>query len=465
VAQILNKPPISYSSPTTTITGNLSVTGSITTGTPISVGFANITSGVNSTAQTLTIGSTSVLTTSGNGIINANQVNGAALPISTNALATNASGQIIAGAAATSIALSAVTAAAAANTIANASYTQTWNWALTGTLNGYVIGETAAGTGTGALLQVNGLSATVRALEVFNTAGASSIHFSDGSISGGYLVGIANGQTGFSSGASYNGSAWVAQATGATILTSNAAGGGGFNFYTNTGLTVGATYAPTQVCIINKPGGYSQLQMSAAGIVSSPNLTQFAGGAHYTASGFMADQTGFSNILTGVSGQIIFYINTGLTVGSIITQTQIAYFDAAGYHAGSDYRYKQDIHPLDAALPMIMKLRPVRFKWKIGLDNDNDHIGLLAHEVHRAIPSAVDIDKDLVREDGGIQPQALNYNEIVAVLCRAMQELTDKVVQLEKTWPTKPMATSNSNQGISTFSAKAGKRSSRSTTR
>ena len=81
-----------------------------------------------------------------------------------------------------------------------------------------------------------------------------------------------------------------------------------------------------------------------------------------------------------------------------------------------------------------MKLRPVAFKWCIGTDNDRDHIGLLAHEVQDAIPSAVDVEKDLIRdEDGGILPQALNYNEIVAVLCRAVQELAERV---ETLWPT-----------------------------
>ena len=74
-----------------------------------------------------------------------------------------------------------------------------------------------------------------------------------------------------------------------------------------------------------------------------------------------------------------------------------------------------------------MKLRPVSFKWRIGLDNERDHIGLISHEVQEAIPSAIDVKKDLVRDDGGILPQTLNYNEIVATLVRAVQELAEKV--------------------------------------
>src|SRR6516225_8704655 len=75
----------------------------------------------------------------------------------------------------TTMALSAITAATANNTIANASYTQTWNWTLTGAFNGHVIGETAAGAGTGALVQVNGLSNNVTPLDVESTA-HSQIH-------------------------------------------------------------------------------------------------------------------------------------------------------------------------------------------------------------------------------------------------------------------------------------------------
>jgi hypothetical protein len=59
------------------------------------VPFSGVTTGSNATA--LTIGTGGSLTTSGTGTNNANRVNGATVPTSATSLATNSSGQIIAG--------------------------------------------------------------------------------------------------------------------------------------------------------------------------------------------------------------------------------------------------------------------------------------------------------------------------------------------------------------------------------
>jgi hypothetical protein len=368
------------------------------------------------------------------------------------------------------MALSAITAATAANSIANAAYTQTWNWALTGASNGHVIGETAAGTGTGALVQILGVSNGVTPLDVETTANTSQIHFGSGAAVGGWLSSPATSSAiaQISGGCQYVNGAWTARSTAAALITVNGAGGGSILFLASTGLTAGNTFTPTQAGAISGPAaGVFQMQIQASGVYCCPTNGFFAGGAHYGASGWIADATGSTSISTNIGGTIYFYSNTGLTSGTGFTPTQIGYIDSVGYHVGSDYRYKEDIHSLDSALPAIMKLRPVQFRWKIGLDSDTEHIGLLAHEVQRAIPSAVDIDKDLMREDdGGIRPQSLNYAEIVAVLCKAMQELSDKVETLEKTWPSKPKTdTSNLTQKTLSSSAAAAKRSRASTTR
>lgn len=101
--------------------------------------------------QALTIGGTGSLNPTGaQSVINANQVNGAAVPPSLATVATNASGQLIAGTGAGSLAINGLINATAGNTLSNGNFMQTWNWFLTGSgTNGLRLGESAASTGTG----------------------------------------------------------------------------------------------------------------------------------------------------------------------------------------------------------------------------------------------------------------------------------------------------------------------------
>jgi hypothetical protein len=78
---------------TTQVATTAFVTGAIAGG--VATPFSVLTSGTNTTA-TMTVGTGGSLTTSGTGIVNANEVNASALPASTAALATNSSKQIVA---------------------------------------------------------------------------------------------------------------------------------------------------------------------------------------------------------------------------------------------------------------------------------------------------------------------------------------------------------------------------------
>ena len=91
---------------------------------------------------------------------------------------------------------------------------------------------------------------------------------------------------------------------------------------------------------------------------------------------------------------------------------------AAG--ALSDARHKKDVTPLaDGALATVERLRPVTFLWKQPKDDGmkGTQIGFIAQDVERIIPTAVLTANDAEKTKG------LKYNEIVAVLTKAVQEL------------------------------------------
>jgi hypothetical protein len=57
--------------------------------------------------------------------------------------------------------------------------------------------------------------------------------------------------------------------------------------------------------------------------------------------------------------------------------------------------------------------------------------GFIAHELAAVIPSAVDGTKDALTSGGKIQPQTLRLDPIIAVLTKAVQELSARVAALE----------------------------------
>jgi hypothetical protein len=87
---------------------------------------------------------------------------------------------------------------------------------------------------------------------------------------------------------------------------------------------------------------------------------------------------------------------------------------------GSDRRLKKNIHDTECGLSEIERLNPTEFTWK---DDGRDDIGLIAQEVQKVIPKAV------VPLDSGIL--TINYAAVVAVLINAVQELSQRVEELE----------------------------------
>jgi hypothetical protein len=99
--------------------------------------------------------------------------------------------------------------------------------------------------------------------------------------------------------------------------------------------------------------------------------------------------------------------------------------DAAGgfFRSTSSLRYKTNVVDAAHGLADVLKLRSVTYKGK----NDGDTVfgGLIAEEVHDAgLTEFVAYDKEG-------RPDALHYGNMVALLVKAVQELSAKVAALE----------------------------------
>lgn len=108
-----------------------------------------------------------------------------------------------------------------------------------------------------------------------------------------------------------------------------------------------------------------------------------------------------------------------------------AVWSATGTIQTSDMRHKSEVVPSDLGLDFIRLLAPVRFQWKGG--DSRTHYGLIAQDVAAA---AARLEADfgghvLADPDDPQSQQALRYDQFIAPLVKAVQELTERVEKLE----------------------------------
>ena len=106
-----------------------------------------------------------------------------------------------------------------------------------------------------------------------------------------------------------------------------------------------------------------------------------------------------------VPGGAAIRVGTGATNGNGATLTLLG-----AWTNGSDSTKKWDISTVKYGLAEVMKLRPVRYKWKITGQED---FGFLAQEVKNILPEIV------YGEEGQM---TISYGQITSVLTKAMQE-------------------------------------------
>lgn len=95
------------------------------------------------------------------------------------------------------------------------------------------------------------------------------------------------------------------------------------------------------------------------------------------------------------------------------------------YYRLSDRRQKENIEDISYGLDALSRLRPVSHNW-IGSTNSKKSLGFIAQEVEDVIDEVVNTSMD-----GDREIKALDYNGLIPVLIKAVQELSEKVRQLE----------------------------------
>lgn len=101
-----------------------------------------------------------------------------------------------------------------------------------------------------------------------------------------------------------------------------------------------------------------------------------------------------------------------------------------------DARVKRDVEDLPPTLELVNRLRPVTYGMRhieddIWRDDGRRHIGFLGHEAQDIEASLVNGFRHELTVDGKIQPQTLNLLDLCAMLTKAVQELTQRVAELE----------------------------------
>jgi hypothetical protein len=112
---------------------------------------------------------------------------------------------------------------------------------------------------------------------------------------------------------------------------------------------------------------------------------------------------------------------TGAT-GSSGNITASGAISATSFTSTSDYRLKQEIRSFGLEEYCVDDLNPVYFKFK---QNGKESLGVIAHELQEYYPFLVEGNKD------GPNTQSVNYNGLIAVLIKEIQEIKKRVSSLE----------------------------------
>jgi hypothetical protein len=162
-------------------------------------------------------------------------------------------------------------------------------------------------------------------------------------------------------------------------------------------------------------------------------LTVWSQSSGWSALGVRNSSSGCTQSNNTECYAVAFYDNGGGIVGSIRID-DVA--DSVRYLTTSDYRLKENETALTGALDNILSLKPYTYNY-IGDPNDTPVSGFFAHEVSDYIPQAISGVKDEVWgsdgpfDAGTAKHQGIDYGKMVPMLVGAIQELEERVADLE----------------------------------
>jgi hypothetical protein len=172
---------------------------------------------------------------------------------------------------------------------------------------------------------------------------------------------------------------------------------------------------------------------SAAGMVlnSSTNTAQAGANSLNIFNGLNAPISLRTNSAERISirgnGDVVFFngqiIVDATAIGASAGTNALRYSTTTGLvsYDTSSARYKDNIEPLTHGLTAVLAMSPKQYIYKS--DNKPD-VGFIAEEMVAVVPEVVSINQ-------AGQPDAINYDRLVAVMAKAIQELNAKVETLE----------------------------------
>lgn len=95
----------------------------------------------------------------------------------------------------------------------------------------------------------------------------------------------------------------------------------------------------------------------------------------------------------------------------------------------SDPRLKKDIQKIPAALALVLAIPPKTYRFKTEPNDGRVHWGFLTTDVQETMGKGF---AGVVTDGNPDHMQSLNYNEMIAILWRAVQELSDEVAELHE---------------------------------
>ena len=146
----------------------------------------------------------------------------------------------------------------------------------------------------------------------------------------------------------------------------------------------------------------------------------------------MADSPALNVNRTTSDGGLIIFQKNGSNVGYIATNT---------YSLPSDLNFKKNINTLNLGLNLITKLRPVSYNHKIDDEGAALSTGFIAQELETSLTElGVEKNKYYIlqhtpNEKEGESQYWLDYNKMIPVLTKAIQELNTKFEEYKATHP------------------------------
>lgn len=190
---------------------------------------------------------------------------------------------------------------------------------------------------------------------------------------------------------------------------------------TLTAVTIGCVGTAT-AATVNCSGTVTAANVASSGPVTGTSIT----GTSILATNVIQSSVGY-RCVNGLGGAISANVFNFFWTGSSMSMWVDATF-IGSVQTVSDERYKQAIEPMaPGALDRIMALRPITYRFQdkgIFRDDGKPREGLLAQDVMRVIPSAVEGDPE------GEDPLTLQPLPLIASLIKAVQELRGEVAAL-----------------------------------